>query len=269
MSPKRPENLRIEGVPPSLELTLQEETLLVALDRPAKRNALDDATFRGIQLLFSSIPDSVRAVVIHGNGEHFSAGLDLSSIVSHTAAEGAMHSLAGHRAFDAVQFGRVPVVAVMHGAVVGGGLELAAAAHVRVAETSAFYALPEGQRGIFVGGGGAVRVPRLIGVSRMTEMMLTGRVYTAEEGHALGVSHYLVGTGEGLAKGIELARAIAKNAPFSNFAIMHALPRIAEMGHDQGMFMESLVAGIAASEPAAKQRLDDFLAKRAPKVGKQ
>ena len=68
-----------------------------------------------------------------------------------------------HRVFERVQFGRVPVVAVLHGAVIGGGLELAAAAHVRVAERSAFYALPEGQRGIFVGGGGAVRLPRLIG----------------------------------------------------------------------------------------------------------
>jgi enoyl-CoA hydratase/carnithine racemase len=208
----------------------------------------------------------VRAVVLRGAGEHFSAGLDLSAIVENTAAEGAMHSLMGHRAFDAVQFGRVPVVAVMRGAVVGGGLELAAAAHVRVAEPSAFYALPEGQRGIFVGGGGAVRVPKLIGVSRMAEMMLTGRAYSAEEGQQLGISHYLVPAGDGLAKAIELARAIARNAPVSNFAIMHALPRIAELGHDQGMFMEALIAGIASSEPAAKQRLKDFLEKRAAKV---
>ena len=86
-----------------------------------------------------------------------------------------------HRAFDHLQFGRVPVVAVLHGAVVGGGLELACAAHVRVAETSTFYALPEGQRGIFVGGGASVRVPRLIGAHRMADMMLTGRVYSAEE----------------------------------------------------------------------------------------
>jgi enoyl-CoA hydratase/carnithine racemase len=269
MSARKPASLRIDGVPPSLEVALQDEILFVALNRPAKRNALDDAVFRGIHVLFSGLPESVRAVVIRGNGEHFCAGLDLASIVAHTAAEGAMHSLAGHRAFDAVQFGRVPVVAVMHGAVVGCGLELAAAAHVRVAEPSAFYALPEGQRGIFVGGGGAVRLPRLIGVSRMTEMMLTGRVYAAEEGHALGISHYLVPAGKALAKGIELARAIAKNAPVSNFAIMHALPRIAEMGHDQGMFMESLVAGITASEPAAKQRLKAFLEKRAAKVKKE
>ena len=84
------------------------------------------------------------------------------------------------------------MVAVLHGAVVGGGLELAAACHLRVAERSAYYALPEGQRGIFVGGGGSVRLPRLIGVARMIDMMLTGRTLSAEEGQAIGLSHYLV-----------------------------------------------------------------------------
>ena len=258
----------IEGIPDSIELDRDGEILFVRLNRPDKRNAMNDALFAGLQRVFTSIPDAIRVVVLSGNGEHFSAGLDLGSIVDQSAAEGAMHSLMGHRAFDAVQFGRVPVVAVMHGAVVGAGLELAAAAHVRVAESSAFYGLPEGQRGIFVGGGGAVRVPRLIGVSRMTEMMLTGHVYAAEEGQQLGISHYLVEPRKGLEKAIALAKAIAGNAPVSNFAIMHALPRIAEMGHDQGMFMESLMAGNAASEPAAKQRLKDILEKRAAKVKK-
>jgi enoyl-CoA hydratase/carnithine racemase len=65
--------------------------------------------------------------------------------------------------------------------VVGGGLELAAATHLRVADATAFFALPEGQRGIFVGGGGSVRAARLMGVARMTDMMLTGRVASAEE----------------------------------------------------------------------------------------
>ena len=93
---------------------------------------------------------------------------------------------------DAVQFGPVPVVAVLQGAVVGGGLELASSAHIRVAEASSFYALPEGQRGLFVGGGGSARVPRLIGASRMTDMMLTSRVLDADEGQAVGLSHYRV-----------------------------------------------------------------------------
>ena len=185
-----------------------------------------------------------------------------------SAAEGVLHSRTWHEAFARIQFGKVPVVAVLHGAVVGGGLELACAAHVRVAEPSAFYALPEAQRGIFVGGGGAVRLPRIIGAHRMADMMLTGRVYSAEEGVALGLSTYLEPAGQGLAKAIELARKMAANAPMTNFAVMHALPRIAELGQDAGLFMESLIAGIAQSEPEAKARMTSFLEKRAGKVRK-
>ena len=135
------------------------------------------------------------AVVLCGVGDHFCAGLDLSSLVEHSAAAGVLHSRMWHRALESLQFGTAPIVAVMHGATVGGGLELACAAHVRVAETSAFYALPEAQRGIFVGGGASVRLPRIIGAHRMADMMFTGRVYSAEEGQAIGLSTYLEAPG--------------------------------------------------------------------------
>src|SRR5258706_13797341 len=180
-----------------------------------------------------------------------------------------MHSRMWHKALDAVQFGTVPVVAVLHGAVVGGSLKIAAATHIRVAEASTFYALPEGSRGIFVGGGCSVRIPRMVGASRMTDMMLTGRAYSAEEGQQWGLSHYLVGSGEGLKKGIELAHKIAANASMTNFALMHVLQRIAELGQDQGLLMESLVAAIAQSSPEAKARIQQFLSKQAgTKVGR-
>jgi enoyl-CoA hydratase/carnithine racemase len=152
--------------------------------------------------------------------------------------------------------------------VVGGGLELASAAHIRVAERSSFYGLPEGQRGLFVGGGGSARIPRLIGVARMSDMMLTGRVHDAEEGQRIGLSQYLVDDGQGLATAFELARKIASNAPLSNFAVMHALPRIAEQGQAAGLFTESLMAAIAQADDAAKQRMRDFLDGKAGKVAK-
>jgi len=239
---------------------------ILLLDRPQKRNALSDAMVEEIDACVAAIPAGVKALVLHGAGEHFCAGLDLAELSDRSAAEGAAHSRGWHRVFDRIQFGRVPVVAVMHGAVVGGGLELAGTAHIRVAEQGAFYALPEGQRGIFVGGGASVRLPRLIGAARVADMMFTGRVYSAEEGQAAGISTYLVPEGKGLAKGIELAGRIAGNAPATNFALMHALPRIAELGQDAGLLMESLMAGIAQSEPEAKRRVKDFLEKRAAKV---
>jgi enoyl-CoA hydratase/carnithine racemase len=173
-----------------------------------------------------------------------------------------------HAALDAIQQGPVPVVAALHGAVVGGGLELASACHIRVADESTFYALPEGSRGIFVGGGGSVRIPKLIGVARMTDMMLTGRVYNAQDGDRVGFAQYLVPAGQSLAKALELATRIATNAPLTNYALMHALPRIAEQSSDHGFFTEALMAAIAQSAPDAKERVRAFLEGRAGKVQK-
>ena len=253
-------------LPASLHAEQRGDSLIIKLNRAQKRNALNDDTVLGLETLFDALPKDVKAVVLYGDGEHFSAGLDLSELRVNSIEDGVRHSSSWHRIFNKMEFGQVPIVAVLHGAVVGGGLELAATAHVRIAERSAFYALPEGVRGIFVGGGGSVRVPRLIGTSRMMEMMLTGHVLPAAEGQALGISHYLVGEGEGLAKAIDLASKIAKNSWITNYGIIQALPRIAEQDRASGYVMEALMAAIAGGSEEAKARVTAFLEKRAPKV---
>ncbi|MEA2873163.1 MAG: (methylthio)acryloyl-CoA hydratase [Hyphomicrobiales bacterium] len=253
-------------LPKSLKVQRRGAVAILTLARPEKRNALNDATVLGLEQFFATLPAGVKAVVLNAEGKHFSAGLDLSELKVLSTEEGIAHSRMWHGIFDKIEFGRVPVVTVMHGAVVGGGLELAAATHVRIAERSAYYALPEGSRGIFVGGGGSVRLPRIIGTSRMMDLMLTGRTYGAEEGQAFGISHYLVGEGEGLATGIEIAKRIASNSPTTNFAILNVLPRIAEQDRASGYVMESLTAAIAQGNAEAKKRIKDFLEKRAAKV---
>jgi enoyl-CoA hydratase/carnithine racemase len=100
----------------------------------------------------------------------------------------------------------------------------------------------------------------------MQEMMLTGHVYDAREGLALGLSHYVTAEGEGLAKALELAGRIAGNTDLTNFALVHALPRIAEADPATGYLAEALMASVAQADGEAKQRLRDFLEKRAPKV---
>src|SRR6476646_987767 len=253
-------------LPKSLKAERRGAVAIVTLARPEKRNALNDATVLGLETFFDTLPAGVKAVVLNAEGKHFSAGLELSELKVLSTEDGIAHSRAWHAIFDRIEFGRVPVVTVMHGAVIGGGLELAAATHIRVAERSAYYALPEGACVIFVGGGGSVRLPRIIGVSRMMDLMLTGRTYGAEEGQALGLSHYLVGEGEGLAKGIEIARRIAGNSPSTNFAILNVLPRIAEQDRAGGYVTESLIAAITQGNEEAKKRIKEFLEKRAAKV---
>ena len=254
------------ALPETLEAERRGEIAILRLARPDKRNALNDPTVVGIDAFFAGLHPDIKVVVLDAVGDNFSAGLDLSELSERSTFEGVAHSMMWHRVFEQIELGRVPVVAVLKGAVVGGGIELAAAAHIRVAERSAYYALPEGQRGIFVGGGAAVRVPRLIGTARMADMMLTGRVYGAEEGQALGISHYLVDNGQGLGKALELAGKIAANSPVTNFAVIHALPRIAEANPREGFLMEALMAAIAQGSDEAKERLRAFLEKRAKKV---
>jgi len=251
-------------------LEIQGPVAVIRLNRAAKRNALSDGLILGLRELFEKdLPQTkVRAAVLDGAGEHFCAGLDLSELKDRDAGQGLHHSRMWHAALEQVQYGPVPVVAALHGAVVGGGLELATACHIRVADETAFYALPEGSRGIFVGGGGAVRIPRLIGAARMTDMMLTGRVYNAQDGERAGFAQYLVPQGQASAKAIELAKRIAENAPLTNYALMHALPRIAEQPADQGFLTEALMAAIAQSAPEAKNRVKAFLDGKAAKVKK-
>src|ERR1700683_4974278 len=201
----------------NVHVELKDAIAIVHLARPAKRNALNDEIVFSLERWFSRPPEQVKAVVLVGDGDHFCAGLDLSELKERNVAEGMLHSRSWHKAFEPIEFGALRVVAVLHGAVVGGGLELAAAAHIRVAEASTFYALPEGSRGIYVGGGASVRVPKLVGVARMMDMMLTGRTYGADEGFEIGLSPHVVPDGEGLKKGIELAKRIADNTPLTNF----------------------------------------------------
>src|SRR5690349_6600078 len=117
-----------------LTLEMKGEIAVLGLNRPEKRNAINDVLIGELEAFFSRVPEQARVVVVHGYGEHFSSGLDLSEHRDRDAYETMMHSQSWHRCFQLIQFGRTPVVAALHGAVVGGGLELAAATHVRVAE---------------------------------------------------------------------------------------------------------------------------------------
>ncbi len=139
---------------------------LVQLDRPEKRNALNDATVAALSEFFARPPDGTRVIVLHASGDHFCAGLDLVEKLNRTdrtSFDVVRDSQRWHRTFERIQFGECPVISVLKGGVIGGGLELAASTHIRVAEETTFFQLPEAQRGIFVGGGGSVRVSKIIG----------------------------------------------------------------------------------------------------------
>ncbi|MEJ8475616.1 crotonase/enoyl-CoA hydratase family protein [Roseibium algae] len=243
-----------------------DEIAYVGLNRPEKRNAVSDRVIDALSLCISRADREAKAAVLFGEGKHFCAGLDLAEHAERTAIEGVRHSRGWHDVFSRIEFGTIPWVCALHGAVVGGGLELAAATHIRVADANMFMALPEGQRGIFVGGGGSVRIARLMGVARMMDLMLTGRSINAQEAESWNLAQYVVPEGTAKAKAKELAKAAAGNAELSNYAIIQALPRIRDMAREDGLFVESFVASFTQNSPEAKERLQAFLDKRAAKV---
>jgi (methylthio)acryloyl-CoA hydratase len=236
----------------------------LTMNRPAKRNAMCDELLEALEAFFTSPPEGVRAVILTGTAGHYCSGLDLSEHVSRDAEGTMRHSRNWHRVMDIIQFSGLPVVSAMFGAVIGGGLELATSTHVRIAEPSTIFQLPEGMRGIFVGGGATVRVGRIIGSDRMCEMMLTGRKYTAEEGLALGLTHYSVGEGEAMALAQKLATKIASNASLSNYMMIQAISRISDMSKSDGLFAESLCAAVSQTSADAEEGLKSFLEKRRP-----
>jgi len=248
-----------------LQVCVEGEVARLTFNRPEKRNAINDATLDALGAFFGAIPEGVKVVILAGSGGHFSSGLDLSEQSVREPQQVLLHSRRWHDIMDRMQFSGVPVVAVLTGAVMGGGLEIASAAHVRIAEPSALFRLPEGKRGIFVGGGATVRVGRILGPDRMTEMMLTGRSYDAEEGYRLGLSHYLVGEGEGLDRADELASEIAANATLVNYLIIQSIARIGDMSRSDGLYAESLSAALSQSGSDAREGLVAFLEKRKPR----
>lgn len=240
----------------------------VMLDRADKRNALNAQTIEDLVTAFTNLPRlGARAVILSGDGTHFSAGLDL---VEHhnedRRPEDFMHiCMRWHEAFNKMEYGGVPVIAALKGAVVGGGLELASSAHIRVADETTYFALPEGQRGLFTGGGATIRVADLVGKARMIDMMLTGRVYKGQDAVDVGLCQYLV-EGSSIDKARDVARAAAENPPLSNFAICSAISHMQNMSSFDAAYAEAVVAGVVNTQPASKERLEAFANKTAARV---
>ena len=241
---------------------------VVSLNRPDKRNALDTATIEELITFFGTAhQNGVKAVVLAGEGDHFCAGLDL---VEHWKANRSpdefMHvCLRWHEAFNKMEYGGVPIIAALKGAVVGGGLELASAAHIRVIDQSTYFALPEGQRGIFTGGGATIRVSDLIGKSRMIDMIMLGRIYQGQEAVNLGLAQYIT-DGSSYEMALELADKAAQNLPLTNYAICSAISHLNNMSGMDAAYAEAVVAGIVNTQPAARARLEAFADKTAARI---
>ncbi|WP_274426403.1 crotonase/enoyl-CoA hydratase family protein [Chelativorans sp. YIM 93263] len=251
---------------PFVEYETIGDIAVLTLNRPEKRNAMCDTMLADLGAAVDRAADEAKAAVLRAEGKHFCAGLDLAEHAEKSLMDGVSGSRKWHAVFSRIQRGTVPYFVALSGAVIGGGLELASVGHVRVAAPDTYFALPEGQRGIFLGGGGSVNVTRLMGVPRVMDMMLTGRVLSVEEAERFGIVNYLAAPGKAFDKAMELARVAAGNAPLSNYLIINALQRIHDSGYDEGLFFESVAASLTQETPEARERLRAFLEKKSAPI---
>ena len=248
---------------------LEGNIALIGLNRPDKRNAINDLLVDELRAAVLRAHEEADVAVLFGHGSNFCAGLDLAEALARAtgqikpARKRRRHNW--HEVFDLIARGPIPFVAALHGAVVGGGLELAMAAHVRVADETVVCGLPEGQRGIFVGGGGTVRIQRVVGTTVMMDMMLTGRLLNATESLQEHVVRYVVPAGTALAKARAIAERIGQNSVETNWMIINVLPRVQDLSHDDGLFLEQLNSA-RARPPEAEARLREFVDGKARKL---
>lgn len=189
----------------------------ITINRPTKLNALNKATIEELHNAFKECEsdNEVRAIIVTGSGEKaFVAGADISEFASFSTAQGSELARKGQELlFDFVENLQTPVIAAINGFALGGGLELAMAAHIRIASDNAKMGLPEVTLGVIPGYGGTQRLPQLIGKGRANELIMTAQMIDAPTALSFGLINHMVAQPELLDKANELALKITKNSP--------------------------------------------------------
>lgn len=245
---------------------LEEGVAIATINRPPA-NALAQQLIRELDELLTELEqnDEVRVVVLHGEGRFFSAGADIKEFtVLETKGEAEKLSENGQSVFERLETYSKPVIAAVHGAALGGGLELAMSCHIRYVSTDAKLGLPELNLGIIPGFGGTQRLPRYVGMAKAAEMMLTGEPITGSEAVEWGLANRAFPVEELLPKALELAKKIAKKSPVSLKAAIDALQYSKTASFQEGIKAEAELFGNVFMSEDAKEGIEAFIEKRQP-----
>jgi enoyl-CoA hydratase len=255
-----------ENKPDVLRLEVESHVAVLTIDRPTKLNALDDRAVRALREICDRIErmDLVRAVILTGAGDKaFSAGGDIDAWSAEDAeAFSRFWVRNGHEAFDALARLRQPVIALLNGHALGGGLELAAVADLRVAEEHVKIGQPETGLGIIPGWSGTQRAVRRFGSQVVRRMALFGEVFSAAEALRLGIVDFVVPSGAGLAKAKQIAERVSVRAPLAT-ELTKMLINAAE-GEERERVLEALAGNVAATSAELAEGLAGYREKRRP-----
>ncbi|NYZ64826.1 enoyl-CoA hydratase/isomerase family protein [Endozoicomonas sp. SM1973] len=238
----------------------------IIIDRPDKLNALSVEMLEALQQCIQAIEadKNCRVVILHTTGHRaFCVGADINAWAEYSPLDmWRTWVKRGHRIFDGLAQLPQPVIAVIQGPALGGGLELALAADIRIAETTARFGLPEASIATCPGWSGSQRLNRLINPSLMKEMLFTGRQLSSERAYQLGLINEVAANGAGLASARQMAAEIIQRAPISVQLAKQLVD--AGLGDNTAMILEAMAGSLAAHTQDAQEGIAAFRSKRQP-----
>ena len=252
-----------------IDLKIEGSIGHLRLNRPEKLNALDAEMVEELAVRCREIESNsdIRLVILSGEGKAFCAGGDIEAWASESHEKFGRHWVRdGHNAFDALARLRQPVIAVLDGHALGGGLEVAACADIRIAEKHIKLGQPETGLGIIPGWSGTQRAVRRFGAQLVRRMALFGEVYSADEALSHGIVDQVVETGQGMQAAMEVANIVLQRGPRAT-ELTKMMINVAE-GEERERVVESLAGALAAGSPELAEGLAAFREKRKPDFSK-
>nr|WP_263325507.1 enoyl-CoA hydratase [Neobacillus sp. Marseille-Q6967] len=249
-----------------LKWSYEDSIATITFQRPPA-NALSSGLLRELSAVLDEIEPNreIKVIVIHGEGRFFSAGADIKEFTTVSTSEGFTNlGKYGQDLFDRMEKFPKPIIASIHGAALGGGLELAMACHIRLVSETAKLGLPELQLGLIPGFAGTQRLPKYVGVARAAEMMFTSEPITGREAVQFGLASHAYPEDEVLNQAYILAKKIAKKSPVAIKAAIQLLNYAKTEEFYEGTKKEAELFGQVFVSADAKEGIQAFIEKREP-----
>lgn len=243
----------------------QESNIAILHINHPPANSLDKHTIGELRTFFKALdqPGPPKVIILTGNGDIFSAGAELKELAqSRTSEEAEAIVSDAKQLFHVIENCNKPVLAAINGLCLGGGLELSLACHLRLGAENARFGFPEINLGLMPGAGGTQRLPRLIGISKSFQIILTGELFSAQEAFDLGLINGIAPQGRVLEATRKIALKIAGKSQMAVASAMEAIRSSLSMGHDEGMDNETSIFGILSQTEEAREGIAAFLEKR-------
>jgi enoyl-CoA hydratase len=249
-----------------LELSVVDRVATLTINRPDKLNALNAATIGELGDAIDEIRarDDIAAAILTGAGRAFVAGADISELAAQTPMQAKQRALRGQRVFRQFETSPKPVIAAVNGFALGGGCELAMSCHVRIASDAAKFGQPEVKLGICPGYGGTQRLPRLVGMGRALQLLMTGEIIDAAEAYRIGLVNRVVPGAELLVSADALVRQMLANAPLALASCVETVVRGTEIPLDDALNLEANHFALLAGSQDMAEGTRAFLEKRPP-----